>query len=1691
MLCGRRRCLWAIAFLLGLQANALSLVEPDAIWRWRKGDSEASVPDRAAWRQLAFDDSAWSEGRAPFYYGEPLAGTPLPDMRGAYTCIFLRRTFVIADPADLAALDLRVFSDDGFVAWINGRRVVRFNAPDGDPVFTATALQSFNEPLPTETYPILDFREVLVPGTNVLAIQAFNVSLSGSSDFVLEASLDGVVDESAPVVRSTVPAAGSRVADLSQILVVFSEPVSGVDASDLLIGGIAATNVTHFDGEQYVFEFAPRGPGEVRVDWTASTGIRDQSARANPFVGTGWTLIVDPNLPPPGLGISEFMADNDRTLNDEDGEASDWIEISNTSDQAVSLAGWWLTDRAEQPRLWRFPAVSVPARGFLVVYASGKNRTNATGPLHASFRLDRAGGYLALARPGGEVASEFVDYPPQFEDVSFGRLATDPLRTGYFPEPTPGSINREGGPGFAPEVRFSRIGGTFLEPFGLRLETAEPAATIRYTTDGSLPSETSAVYGAPLQIVGSSRVRARAYLAGLLPGPVSAEYYVALNASAVAVTSTLPLVVIHSFGRGAVPPNGEYPAFVAIHEPRDGVSSLTNAPDLRTRVKLNIRGSSTLGQPKRNYSVEFRDEREADRALEPLGMPAEADWILYAPNNFEPVLIHNPFAFQLSQSIGRYAPRTRFVEVYVQTASGPIGSAQYAGIYVMMEKIDRGRDRVAVDRLEPEHVRPPEVTGGYVLKIDRLDPGDSGLYAGGQVMGFVDPKEEEMSLPQRAAQRTYIREYLDQFANALYAAQWQDPIRGWRAYVEEASWIDHHLLNVLTFNVDALRLSAYFYKPRNGKLGFGPVWDFDRALNSTDGRDANPRVWRSQVSDRGTDFFNYPWWGRMFSDPDFWQAYIDRYQELRRGAFGTNQLFGLVDALATEVRPAQPSEAARWPGFTTPRVSYESEVAALKTWLGRRVQFMDTNFLAAPVPDVAPGKVESGTRIAWSGPPGATVYYTTDGTDPRAPGGGIATAARAYSGPIAVTGPTLIRSRSRNPNHRNLTGPDNPPISSPWSGLVDARYSTFPSATPGALVISELNYRPAPPTAAELAARPGLGRGDFAFVELLNRSSQALDLADLRFTRGITFHFRTSSIPVLAPGERLVLARNPQAFALRYGNQVPVAGAFESNLAGSGEALQIRNGQGEAVVTLEYRDDWYPATDGFGFTLVLRDESTSPGPATSRPSGWRPSSRPGGSPGAADPEPAAVPKVVINELLTHTDPPQLDGVELLNLEPVPADISGWFLSDDRSSPAKYRIPDGTVIPPGGHLWLDERAFAADPASPSYFRLDSTGDSAWVFAADRSGGLLGYAHGFAFGAVANGVSLGRWVTCDGDEVLVELETVTSGAANAPRRQPSVVISEVHYHPPDIQLGGAAINDTALEFVELFNRGAEPVSLFDPAHPTNTWRLRGDIEYRIPTNLVLPAGGIALVVNFNPDNNPQALVRFRQRLGVSTAVPLFGPFSGSLPNSSARLELSRPDAPQAPPAPDAGFVPYVLVDGVSYADRPPWTPLADGTGWSLQRVEFDGIGDQSRAWIAAVPTPGTLPPANLDSDGDRMPDGWEVRSCLDPHRPDDAMEDADGDLALNLHEFLAGTDPADPLDVLRWTGARPVGARLHLTFRAKAEVPYRVESRPELDRGEWRTEQIVGPMEVDQDVRIELDTPPAGESVYVRLTVDPAP
>ena len=500
-------------------------------------------------------------------------------------------------------------------------------------------------------------------------------------------------------------------------------------------------------------------------------------------------------------------------------------------------------------------------------------------------------------------------------------------------------------------------------------------------------------------------------------------------------------------------------------------------------------------------------------------------------------------------------------------------------------------------------------------------------------------------------------------------------------------------------------------------------------------------------------------------------------------------------------------------------------------------------------------------------------------------------------------------------------------------------YEGTPGAAQRFLRITEIMYHPAP-----LAGNTNSAE-EFEFIELRNTSTNTvLALAGVKLMNGVEFDFGSGAVTSLAPGSTVLVVRNAALFQARYGAGLPVAGQFNGSLENRGERIQLVDGDGEEILDFSYNNTWYPLTDGFGFSLVVVDESAEPDAWGNR-FNWRASGRLHGSPAAPDPAPFDSPPVLINEALTRTDvPPPSDSVELFNPLAGPAPIGGWFLTDDFNAPRKFRIPDGTFVPAGGYLVFNESQFNAGGVG---FALSSDGDEVWLFSADTAGNLTGYFHGFRFGAAEDGVSFGRYRTSVGEEHFVAQATRSLGSANAGPRVGPVVFTEVQYHPPDLANG--ADND-ADEYLELQNITAGAVSLFDPAAPANTWRLQGGVTYTFPANQTVAAGAYLLLVGFDPSTNAALTVAFRARHNVGAAVVLFGPFRGKLDNSSSELELVKPTTPLP-----AG-IPYVRVDCVGYQQGGFWPAAADGGGASLQRVDPSAYGDDPINWVAAVPTPG---------------------------------------------------------------------------------------------------------------------------------------
>jgi len=821
--------------------------------------------------------------------------------------------------------------------------------------------------------------------------------------------------------------------------------------------------------------------------------------------------------------------------------------------------------------------------------------------------------------------------------LSATRLSDPSLGSpGYFLVPTPGSVNgtEQGLP--ASNVTISEPSKTFTSSFQVTLGGAQSGQTIHYTLDGSVPSSGSASYGGAITISSSTQLRARIFGTNGASGPIAMATYLFLGADLANFSSNLPIVILENWNGGK--PNADTDGFWGIIEPDalgDNRSHISADLAIATRCNMKVRGSSSAGFAKYSLALEAQDEEKFDQGISPLGMPKESDWVLSGRYTFDRALMRNPLIYRLSNESGEYAVRTRFVEVFLNTGGGNLSYASdYFGVYTLMEKIKRDKNRTDVAKIAPSDTTEPGVTGGYMWKQDRADPGDSQVLrantftagsnytSGATSFRWVEPKGEDV----QPEQKTWLENHLNEFNAALNAANWQHPTNGkhFTEYIDHFSWLRHHWLNTLAMNVDGFRLSGYYYKHRDdtngGKVGAGPIWDFDRTMGSTDSRDNNPEAWDGTGdSSKAYGDDRYPWWGRALSNPDFRQAHTDLWQELRRDVFSTANIHAIIDEFAAEIDYQDPagfnpglsnSPAERnfdkWPGSNHP-----NEVNILKNWLQTRTTWIDSQYTSQPNFTVAPGQVSPGTSVAFTGG-GGTTYYTTDGSDPRLPGGNVSPSA-STSPPININSTTIVTARSRSGS--GLTS---------WSGAIQGTYLVGPIANASNLVISELHYAPAPPSPAEQATSTDTSA--FEWIEFLNLSpTDTIDLTDVHFEAGIEFTFTGSAITTLAPGERLLVVSNQEAFEARYGSGMTsrIAGEFgPSRLDNAGERIHLVDALGGTIHDFTYNDKHpWPSEAGFpGYSLVLITDGTSM-PDLTLANNWRSSSELGGNPDSSDSSP--------------------------------------------------------------------------------------------------------------------------------------------------------------------------------------------------------------------------------------------------------------------------------------------------------------------------------------------------------------------------------------------------------------------------------------------------------------------------------------
>jgi hypothetical protein len=1238
-----------------------------------------------------------------------------------------------------------------------------------------------------------------------------------------------LVDTIPPTLTNIFPLPGATLSHLTQVQVAFSEAVDGVNASALLINGQPAKQVSGAGAGPYAFIFDAPGPGTVRVGWNPAAAIHDLAALPNPFGGGSWSYTLHPGDFSGNVIINEFLADNVSTngLRDEDGTLQDWIEVYNRGVAAVNLAGWSLSDDPELPDMWVFPAVTITPGQYLVVFASGKDRSPTNGGnLHVNFKLGNSGQYLGLfnANCPREVATQFLPaYPDQRADISYG-LYNDVFC--YLTNPSPMAANS--GPasysGMAVDPKASVSSGLFNRPFSLTLSTPTAGASIRYTLDGSEPTPNRGLlYSGAISVAGSPaqgvvNVRAVAFRSDLLCSRVVTHSYI------------FPNYVLLQPGNPAGFPDSW------ITETNDGAMAVVVPADYQMdpRIITNSAYAAMAAQgltnlPTLSIVTEIDGLFSQDQGIYANPNPVEADRPLWERPAFaELILPDGSSGFRINAGLRIHGSTSRdpnwtrkhsFRLFFKDAYDGPLNYAMFPDsptekFHTLV--LTAGFNVSWNDRFEQAGSQAQFVRDQFCsdLQLEMNHAASHGrfvhLYLNGLYWGLYDVHER----PDDHFASTYYGGDNSEYDVVRNTQGYFEVIAGddtaWSAmmalvnaglsddaqydqikqYLDIDSFIDYMIVNQYAGNTDWANHNWYALRQRAPGVGYEFIsWDAEITL-----KDVNENVTGYNQSVSPTTIHSF-----LKNNAEYRLKFADHVQ---KQFFNGGPLF--VDTNQPAVDPANPQrnrpaarylkriaevspgvvlESARWGDTVPTRASnpfnlngdflpelnrltnsyFPQRSAVLIAQYQTQLLYPDAYGVGAPVFSQPGGNVPRGLSLTITAPRG-TVYYTTNGSDPRVYGtGAVCPDALAYTGtPIILNSTTLVRARA-------LSGAN-------WSPLSEATFSVAQPLLP--LRITEIMYLPT-------------GGQTYQFVELENFGSTALDLTGCTVS-GIGFTFPVGF--TIDPGAVIVLASglNPTAFSTRYPG-VSVAAYFSGKLAKGGERVAVEDALGQAIVAVNYSNTngWPVPTSGQSIEII--DPQGNP----DDPANWRLSASSTGTPGVIPTAPTPA-TVLLNEVLARNAGALTNSgtfpawIELANSGPSAASLAGWSLSND-SNPRKYLFSSGASVPAGGFLVVFCDTQTTAPGLHTGFPLNPSGDTVFLFDSHTN-----RVDAVSFGMQVPNLSIGRvggyW----------QLNVPTANAANrlaATGAATNLVINE--------WLANSAPGQS--DWLELYNPSSQPVPL----------------------------------------------------------------------------------------------------------------------------------------------------------------------------------------------------------------------------------------------------------------------------------------
>lgn len=362
------------------------------------------------------------------------------------------------------------------------------------------------------------------------------------------------------------------------------------------------------------------------------------------------------------------------------------------------------------------------------------------------------------------------------------------------------------------------------------------------------------------------------------------------------------------------------------------------------KIDIEIRGSTSQQYPKKSYGFETQTITGLNNNVALMGLPSENDWILNGPYT-DKTMLRDAMTYELSRKMGHYASRFRFCELLI--------NGEYLGVYLLFERIKRDNNRVDIAHLDADDLAGDSLTGGYIVKVDKLT-GQVGStwnsnFSQEVVFQFHDPEFDELN----PIQSNYMQTYISDFENAIQA----NPESNYLTYIEPTSFYDFFILQELGRTVDGYRSSSFLYKDKNsgdyqGRLVAGPMWDFNLSYGNADYCDAPLTTGWQYNFDL---ICNFPtqipfWWKKLLESPSYRNGLRCRWNELRLGPLHTDSIHVWIDSMTTLLTESRIRNFQKWPiigqyinwnafvGNT-----YEEDVDFFKSYIEQRATWLDAN----------------------------------------------------------------------------------------------------------------------------------------------------------------------------------------------------------------------------------------------------------------------------------------------------------------------------------------------------------------------------------------------------------------------------------------------------------------------------------------------------------------------------------------------------------------------------------------------------------------------------------------------------------------------------------------------------------------------------------------------------------------------------